>query len=171
MLLRAFLTHSIVYRLPWPIPILRFHELLLTLLDFPCSIIISFTFGIHELSINPLLTYFITSGLLRPILAFILPMGLLLLSLDSFRPACFFWGPFIIFWAYDSLFLSFGFNGFFLNLLTLFCPYCWASSCYWAFLPKWASTNNVWKGGRLRSSNEVKHRWVKCQKWNYGWVS
>ena len=52
-------------------------------------ITISFTFGVYELSINPLLTYFITLGLPRPILAFILPMGLLLLFLGYFRLACF----------------------------------------------------------------------------------
>ena len=119
---------------PWLIPTLHSHGLLLTLLGFPCLITISFTFGVHGLSINPLLTYFITLGLPWPILAFILPMGLLLLSLDSFRPTCFLRGPFIIFWAFDPLILSFGLNGFFfffsLNLLTLFCLYCWASSCY-----------------------------------------
>ena len=91
------------------------------------------------LSINPLLTYFITLGLPRSILAFILTMGLLLLSLGYFRPACFLQGPFIILWAFDPSFLPFGLNGFSLNLLTLFCPYCWASSYCWA-LPKWAST-------------------------------
>ena len=104
----ASLTHSIAYRLPQsissslsilgpfsfighsrPIPILHSHGFLLTLLGFPSPITISFTFGVHELSINPLLTYFITLGLPRPILAFILPMGLLLLSLGSFMLACF----------------------------------------------------------------------------------
>ena len=34
----------------------------------------------------------------------------------------------------------------FLNLLTLFFPYFWASSCYWAPLPKWASTLPSFKG-------------------------
>ena len=89
----------------------------------------------HGLSINPLLTYFITLGLPRSILAFILTMGLLLLSLGYFRPACFLQGPFIILWAFDPSFLPIGLNGFSLNLLTLFCPYCWASSYCWA-LPK-----------------------------------
>ena len=155
MLLLASLTHSIAYGLPWPISstlvilgpfpflgrpqpilILHSHGLLLTLLGFPDPITISFTFGVHGLSINPLLTYFITLGLPRSILAFILTMGLLLLSLGYFRPACFLQGPFIILWAFDPSFLPFGLNGFSLNLLTLFCPYCWASFCYWAFLPK-----------------------------------
>ena len=104
----ASLTYSIAYELPrsissslsilgpfsfighpWPIPILHFHELLLTLLSFLGPITISFTFGVHGLSINPLFTYFVTLGLSRPILAFILPMSLLLLSLGSFRPVCF----------------------------------------------------------------------------------
>ena len=115
------------------------HRLLLTLLGFPSSITISFTFGVHRLSLNPLLNYFIILGLPRPILVFILPMGLLLLSLGFFRSACFIRCPFIILWAFDPSFLPFGFNGFSLNLLTFFCPYCWAFSCYWA-LPKWAST-------------------------------
>ena len=89
MLLRAFLTHSIAYGLPWRISsfldilspflflghprsilIMHSHEFLLTLLGFPGPIVISFTFGVHRLSINLLLTYFITSGLLWPIIAF-----------------------------------------------------------------------------------------------------
>ena len=63
-----------------------------TLLGFPSPIIISFIFGVHGLSINPLLSYFIISGLLRPILTFLhhmMPMGLLFFSLGSFRPICF----------------------------------------------------------------------------------
>ena len=39
-----------------------------------------------------------------------------------------------------------GIMSFLLNLLTLFFPYCWASSCYWAPLPKWASTLSLFKG-------------------------
>ena len=39
-----------------------------------------------------------------------------------------------------------GLMGSLLNLLTLFFPYCWASSCYWAPLPKWASTLSLFKG-------------------------
>jgi len=124
---------------PQSIPILHSHGFLLTLLGFPDLITISFILGVHGLSINPLLTYFITLGLFWPILTFLLPMSLLFLSLGSFRPASFLRGTFIILWAYDLLFLPFGINGFSLNLITLFCPYCWVSSCYWAF-PKWAST-------------------------------
>ena len=94
------LTHSITYGLPWPIssslgilgplsflghpwsiPTLHSHRLLLILLGFPGLITISFTFGVHALSINPLLTYFITLGLPWSILTVILPMSLLLLSL------------------------------------------------------------------------------------------
>ena len=72
--------------------ILHSYGLLLTLLDFIGPITISFIFGAHRLSINPLLSYFITSGLLWSILTFlhhIMPMGLLFLSLGSFRPICF----------------------------------------------------------------------------------
>ena len=51
-------------------------------------------------SINPLLTYFITLALLWPILIFlhhIMLTGLLLFSLGSFRPICFSQDPFIYF--------------------------------------------------------------------------
>ena len=118
MRLWAFLTHSIAYGLlwhisfslgilspfsflghPWPIPILHSHGFLLTLLGFLGPITISFTFGVYGLSVNPLLTYFIILGLFWPILTFLLPMGLLLLSLGSFRPTCFLRGLFIILWA------------------------------------------------------------------------
>ena len=55
-------------------------------------ITLPFIHGAHGLSINPLLSYFITSRLLWSILTFlhhIMPMSLLLLSLGSFRPICF----------------------------------------------------------------------------------
>ena len=80
--------------------ILHSHGFLLNLLSFPNPITISFILGAHGLSINPLLSYFITSVLLWPILTFlhhIMPMSLLLLSLGSFRPICFPQGPFIYF--------------------------------------------------------------------------
>ena len=69
--------------------ILHSHGLLLTLLGLPNPITLSFIFRAHRLSINLLLSYFISSGLLWPILTFlfhIMPMSLLLLSLGSFRP-------------------------------------------------------------------------------------
>ena len=120
VLLWAFLTHYIAYGLlcpisflfghPWPICfpwasfahflILHSHEFLRTLLGFPDPITLSFILGAHGLSIDPLLSYFITSGLLRPILTFlyhIMPIGLPLPSLGSFRPICFPQGPFIYF--------------------------------------------------------------------------
>ena len=97
----ALLSHFFLLEHPWPICfpwvssahflILHTHGLLLTLLGFPDPITLSFL-GAHEFSTNPLLSYFITSSLLRPILTFlhlIIPMGLLLLSLGSFRPICF----------------------------------------------------------------------------------
>ena len=119
ILLWAFLIHYIACGLLWPISfspqpicfpwassahflILYFHGLLLTLLSFLGPIIVSFILGTHGLSINPLLSYFITLGLLWLILTFlyhIMPMGLLLLSLGSFRPICFPQGPFIYFMA------------------------------------------------------------------------
>ena len=80
--------------------ILHSHGFLLTLLGFLGPITVSFILGAHGLSINPSLSYFITTGLLWPILTFlhhIMPMGLLLFSLGSFRPICFPQGPFIYF--------------------------------------------------------------------------
>ena len=96
--------------------ILHSYGLLLTLLSFPSPITVSFILEAHGLFINSLLSYFITSGLLWPIFTFlhhIMPMGLLLLSLGSFRPICFPQGLFIYFIGLWSIFLSFGFNGFF----------------------------------------------------------
>ena len=80
--------------------ILHSHGLLLTLFSFPDPITVSFILGAHGLSINPLLSYFVTLVLLWPILTFlhhIMPMSLLLLSLGSFRPICFPQCPFIYF--------------------------------------------------------------------------
>ena len=79
--------------------ILLSHRLLLTLLDFPGPNTISFILEAHGFSINPLLSYFITSSLLWPILTFlhhIMPMGLLLFS-GSFRPIFFPQDPFTYF--------------------------------------------------------------------------
>ena len=93
-----------LHRYPWPFSahflILHSHGLLLTLLCFPGPITLSFILGAHGLSINPLFSYFITSGLLWSILAFlhhIKPIGLLLLSLSSSRPIFFPQGPFLYF--------------------------------------------------------------------------
>ena len=76
--------------------IMHSHEFLLTLLGFHYPITLSFILGAHRLFINALLSLLrITSGLLWPILTFlhhILPMGLLFLSPDSFRPVCFLLG-------------------------------------------------------------------------------
>ena len=128
MLLWAFLTHYIAYGLLCPISflfghpwsfcfpwasfahflILYSHGLLLTLLSFLDPIILSFILEAHRLSINPLLSYFINSGLLWPIFTFlhhIMPMGLLLF-LGSFRPICFPQGPFIYFMGLWSIILA-----------------------------------------------------------------
>jgi len=51
----------------------------------------------------------------------------------SFRPACFLRGSFIIFWAYNPLFLPFGLNGFFSQFTNSFLLILLG---YWAFLPK-----------------------------------
>ena len=106
----APLSHFSLLEYPWPICfpwaslahflVLHSHEFLLTLLGFPGPITLFFILGAHGLSANPLLSYFIISGLFRPILTFlhlIIPMSLLLLSLGSFRPICFHQGPFIYF--------------------------------------------------------------------------
>ena len=92
--------------IPWAslahFPILHSHGLLLTLLGFLGPITLSFIVGAHGLSINSLLSYFITFDLLWLILTFlhhIMPMGLLFLSLGSSRPICFPQGPFIYFMA------------------------------------------------------------------------
>ena len=110
-----FLGHPRPICFPWTFAhflILHSHEFLLTLLDFLNPITISFILEAHGFSINPLLSYFITSSLLWPILTFlhhIMPMGLLLLSLGSFRSIC---SHFFTLWAYNSLLLSFRLNVF-----------------------------------------------------------
>ena len=109
--------HSCYFRLPWPISfslgilglfpflghprlilILHSYGPLLTLLSFLGPIIISFTFGVHGLVINLLLSYLITSDLLGPILNFLHLNAhefIISLSLGSFKPICFPQGPFI----------------------------------------------------------------------------
>ena len=106
----APLSHFFLLGHAWPICfpwaslthflILHTHGHLLTLLGFLDPTTLSFILGVYGLSINPILSYFITSGLLRPILTFlhyITLMGLLFLSPSSFRPVCFPQGPFIYF--------------------------------------------------------------------------
>ena len=113
------LVHFFLLGYPWPICfpwvssahflIIHSHELLLTLLGFSGPITISFILGAHELSINPLLSYFITSNLLWLILTFlhhIMPMGLLFLSLGSFRPICFPRCPFTYFMGLRFIILA-----------------------------------------------------------------
>ena len=85
------LGHPLPICFPWSFLvhflILYSHGFLLTLLDFLGPITISFIFEAHAFSINPLLSHFITSGLLWPILTFLhhkMPMGLLFISLGSF---------------------------------------------------------------------------------------
>ena len=112
--------YSCCFRFPWPIPllsgflgpfhpfrhhrpilILYSHEPLLSLLGFPgpnYHIFYSWDLWAFPPTRTHLIHYL---GPLWPILAcflfLIMPMGLLLLSLGSFRSACFFWGLFTIF--------------------------------------------------------------------------
>ena len=53
-------------------------------------------------------------------------------------PSASFKAHLLILRAYNPLFLPFRLNGSSNHLLTLLCPYCWVSFCYWA--SKWAST-------------------------------
>ena len=111
------------------------HGLLLTLLSFPGSIILFLILGAHGLPINPLLSYFITSGLLWPILTLLLhimPMSLLSLSGGSFRPVCFPQGPLIYFIGLRTIVPTIQLNSFSNHPLILLCLYCWVSFCYWA---------------------------------------
>ena len=53
-------------------------------------------------------------------------------------------GPFLLLYRLvDHYFCHLGLMVFLTLLVLLHSPllYCWASSCYWALLPKWASTN------------------------------
>ena len=122
----APLSHVFLLEHPWPICFpwpslahfltLHSHGLLLTLLGFPDPIMLFFILRAHGLSTNPLLSCFIASGLLWPILTFlhlIMPMGLLPLSLGSFRPIIQLKTYLFTLWAYNPLFLPFGLNGFF----------------------------------------------------------
>ena len=115
--------------------ILRSHGLLLIPLGFLGPITLSFIFGAHGLSISPFLylhyfgltvthSHFSTSHTTHGFATSHFP--------GSFRPICFLKANLFILWAYDSLFLPLGFNGFSIHLVTLFCPCCWAFSFYWA---------------------------------------
>ena len=108
--LRASLVHFILLGIlnpfhllghHWAIPILHSHGFLLSLLGFlsPNCHILYFR---GSWAFPPTLTYLILYfRLLWPIFAcflfLIMPIGLPLLSLSSFGPACFLWGPFAIF--------------------------------------------------------------------------
>ena len=108
--LRASLVHFILLGIlnpfhllghHWAIPILHSHGFLLSLLGFlsPNCHILYFR---GSWAFPPTLTYLILYfRLLWPIFAcflfLIMPIGLPLLSLSSFGPVCFLWGPFAIF--------------------------------------------------------------------------
>ena len=55
------------------------------------------------------------------------------LFLGFFKPIQLFKTHLFISWACDPLFLLLGLNGFFIRLLTPFCPCCWASSSHLGF--------------------------------------
>ena len=106
----ALLSHFFLLEHSWPICfswaslacflILHTHGLLLTPLSFPDSITLFFILRAHRLPIYPLLFYYITFGLLWPILTLlhhIMSMGFLLLFLGSFGPICFPQGTFMYF--------------------------------------------------------------------------
>ena len=121
----GFLGHFPNFALPWAfinfIGLLRPNYLILIL-------------GAHGLAINPLLSLFSLLWACRsPFSLFHIiycPWFAFSLFPSSFRPIYLFKTHLFISWACDPLFLPFELNGFFLNLLTLFFPYCWASSCY-----------------------------------------
>ena len=127
----AFLGH------PWPFfLILCSHGLLLTLLDFPSPITLSFILGAHGLSINPLLSLL---ALIR------VCYGPFSLFYNTYYPqVCYFslrapLGPFafsrLIYLLYRPMIhysCHSGLMVFSNHSLTLLCPYCWASSFYQA---------------------------------------
>ena len=143
----ALLSHLFSLRHAWPICFpwaslalfltLCSHGILLTPLDFPNPITLSFILGAHGLAINPLLSLL---TLLRPCCGSFLLFYITYcpwvwyfsLSPGSFRLICFLKAHLFILWAYDPLFLPLGLNGFSIHLLTLFYPCCWVSSFYWA---------------------------------------
>ena len=134
---------------PRSIPILYSHGPLLSLLGFPDSnyhILYFLGLWAFHQPLTHLIQYFGPLWLILTFLHDILLIGLLFLSPGSFRPIFFLKVHLFILWVYDPLFLPFKLNGFLLNLLILFFPYCWASSCYWAPLPKWALTLPSFKG-------------------------
>ena len=105
----ALLSNFFLLDHPWPICfpwvsltrflILHIHGLLLTPLGFLSPITLFLIFGAQRLSINPLLSYFITLDLLWLIftlLHHIMLMSFLLLFQGSFKPICFPRGSFNI---------------------------------------------------------------------------
>ena len=167
MLFWASLTHSIASGLPWPI--LSFwassaHSNSL----FPWTFAKSFGLPRQPKLPYPLLLGFMgfpsapysLNSLLQASLAH---SRLLSISYDVHGfTSSFFWtplGPLAFFEAhlllsrpmihyscYSGLMVFFSIYQFF------FLPYCWASSCYWASLPKWASTL---KNDRLSNATNV----------------
>ena len=119
-------------------------------IGFPRPNYLILILGTHGLTINPLLSLFLLLWACRgPFSLFHIiycPWFAFSLFPGSLRPIYLFKNHLFISWACDPLFLPFGLNGFLLNLLTLFFPYCWAFSCYWAPLSKWASTLPSFKG-------------------------
>ena len=149
----SFLGQFYSFGHPRPILILHSHGFLLSLLGFPNP-------NYHILFFWDLLAFpptpFTSSFLWAPSAHFCL----LSIPHNAHGFTTFFFG---LPWAhllplgpfYYFIGLSFGLNGFLLTLLILLLysfPYCWASSHYWASLPKWALTvphsniNHAYKG-------------------------
>ena len=120
---------------PWSFLILCSHGLLLTHLGFPDPITLSFILRAHGLSISPWLSLLaLFRACCNPFSLFHIAIAngfATSLSSGSFRPVCFHKTHLFILWAYDPLLLPLGLNGFSIQLLTLFCLCCWASSFYW----------------------------------------
>ena len=115
----------------------HYHGLLLNSLGFLGSITLFLILGVHGLAINPLLSLLSLLWACRgPFSLFHIiycPWFTFSLFSGSFKPIYLFKTHLFISWACDSLILSLGLNGFFIRLLTPFCPCCWASPFHLGF--------------------------------------
>ena len=140
------------YSLGHPQPIsffpsfLHSHGLLLISLGSPDPIATSFSFGFIGLQTNPIFQFF-SLGSSAPFFAFFLflmiPMGLLLHSLELPWPVCFLWSHFVILWACGPLFLTFRLNGLYFAIFFLHSFFILLGFfCHWALLPKMGINKN-----------------------------
>ena len=135
----AFLGHPRPICFPWVFSahflILHSHGLLLLSWASLAQLLSPSSLGFMDFPLTP---YFLTS-LLRACCG---PFSLFYTTWCPWVYYFFLWAPLdpfaflkahlLILWAYDSLFPPLRLSSFSLNLLTLFYPYCWTSSCYWA---------------------------------------